>query len=96
MSAQAVNHLPTPGTPGEKRFSCLVGSMLLSFSAIESFSASVAFSMPREDRFKEFDFAKYRRTSWFWDKIEMLFSAIPYVIDKSQGIFKVIGEMQNW
>lgn len=96
MSGQAVNHLPTPGTPKEKEFSCLVGSMLLSFCAIESFSASVAFTTPREGRFKDFDFTKYRRTSRFWDKIQLLFGAIPYEIDRSQGLFQTIAEMQDW
>ena len=96
MSGQAVNHLPTPGTPAEKEFSCYAGSMLLSFCAIESFSASIAFSMPNESRFKDFDFEKYRRTSRFWDKIELLCSAISYELDKSKGLFQVIGEMQDW
>lgn len=70
--------------------------MLLSFSAIESFSASVAFSMPRIERFKSFDFTKYRRTPQFWAKIDMLCEAISYVPDKSRGIFQFIGEMQSW
>jgi len=70
--------------------------MLLSFCAIESFSASVAFTMPYEDRFKDFDFERYKRASRFWDKIEMLCGAIQLEIDKSQGLFQNIGEMQRW
>jgi hypothetical protein len=96
MAGQAVNHLPTPGVPKEKEFSCFTGSMLLSFCAIESFSASVAFSMPREERFKDFDFTKYRRTRSFWEKLQLLCNAIPYQIDRSQGLFQRIGEMQDW
>src|SRR4051812_23408848 len=72
------------------------GSMLLSFCAIESFSASVAFSIPRDDRFKNFDFEKYRKLSRFWDKIELLFAAIPHPIDRSLGLFQKVGDMQDW
>ena len=96
MSGQAVNHLPTPGTPQEKKFSCYTGSMMLSFCAIESFSASIAFSMPKTEKFASFDFEKYRTTSRFWDKIDLIFRAIPYPIDKSQGLFQAIGGMQEW
>jgi hypothetical protein len=96
MSGQAVKYLPTPGTVEEKEFSCFLGSMLLSFSAIESFSASVAFSMPRIERFRNFNFERYRRTMQFWNKIEMLCEAIPYTIDKSQGLFQFIRTMQEW
>lgn len=53
-------------------FSAFTGSMLLSFSAIESFSASVAFSMPQTDKFKAFDFEAYRRERTFWGKLNML------------------------
>lgn len=96
MTGQAVNHLPTPGTPKEKEFSCFTGSMLLSFCAIESFSASVAFTMTRQERFKEFGFTRYRSTRSFWGKLQLLCDAIPYQIDKSQGLFQKIGEMQDW
>lgn len=96
MTGQAVKHLPTPGTEEEKRFSCFTGSMLLSFSTIESFSASVAFSMPQHERFQAFDFKQYCATKRFWGKLEMLCAAIPYTIDRSQGLFQSIGEMQQW
>lgn len=96
MTGQAVKHLPTPGSEEEKRFSCFTGSMLLSFSAIESFSASVAFSMSRHERFQGFDFKHYCTTKRFWSKLEMLCAAIPYTIDKSQGLFQSISEMQQW
>ena len=96
MAGQAVNHLPTPSSPKEKEFSCFTGSMLLSFCAIESFSASVAFSMQREERFSGFDFTKYRRTRSFWEKLRLLFDAIPYQVDRSHEPFLTIGEMQNW
>lgn len=96
VMGREANHLPTTGTLRERAFSCFLGSMLLSFSAIESFSASVAFSMPNTERFKEFDFERYRRTSQFWSKIEMLFAAIPYEVDKSGGLFQTIRMMQDW
>jgi hypothetical protein len=96
MAGQAAHHLPTPGTVAEKTFSCLAGSMLLSFCAIESFSASIAFSMPRQSQFETFDFEKYRRSSRFWTKIELVFGAIPFAVDKSRGLFQMIGEMQEW
>jgi hypothetical protein len=96
ISGQAVEYLPTPGTEAEKRFACYLGSMHLSFSAIESFLASVAFSMPREQRFSDFNFDRYRKTRQFWDKLEMICAAIPYKMDKSQGLFQVIRTMQDW
>ena len=95
MIGQLINRIPTTGTLS-KGFSCFTGSMLLSFCAIESFSASVAFSMPSEDRFRDFDFERYKQASRFWDKIEMLCGAIQIEIDKSQGLFQKIGEMQRW
>jgi len=96
ISGQAVGHLPTPGTPREKEFSCFLGSMLLSFSAIESFSASIAFSMPQVENFKHFNFERYRRTRHFWNKLDMLCEVIPYTIDKSQGLFQDVRTMQDW
>jgi hypothetical protein len=96
MSGQAAVHLPTPGSLKEKELSCFTGAMLLSFCAIESFSASVAFSMPREERFKDFNFTKYRKSRSFWEKIRLLCDAIPYEVDRSQGLFWQIGEMQDW
>lgn len=77
-------------------FSALVGSMLLSFSSIESFSASVAFCMPQTDKFKDFDFEEYRRTRSFWDKLELLFLATDQEVDKSKGMFQSISNMQRW
>lgn len=96
MSGQSVNHLPHVVTPKENEFSCYTGSMVLSFCAIESLSASIAFSMPKETKFSTFEFEKYRRTFRFWDKIEQIFAAVPYTIDKSQGLFQTINEMQEW
>jgi hypothetical protein len=96
MSGQAIKYLPTPGTVAEKEFSCYLGSMLLSFSAIESFSASVAFTMAREERFRDFDFESYRKARQFWRKLEMICAAIPYTIDKSGGLFQMIRTMQDW
>lgn len=95
MIGQFIGRIPTKGTLS-KEFSCLSGSMLLSFCAVESFSASVAFSMPSDDRFRGFDFEKYRQASRFWDKIEILCSAIQIKTDKSQGLFQKISEMQIW
>lgn len=42
-------------------FSFFTGGMVLSFAAIESFSASVAFSMPSHERFSDFDFLRFAR-----------------------------------
>ena len=77
-------------------FSAFTGSMLLSFSSIESFSASVAFSMPETDRFSDFDFEAYRRERTFWGKLDMLFDATDQTVDKSKGLFQTISEMQRW
>lgn len=86
---------PSP-TNGSFEFSQLTGSMLLSFCAIESFSASVAFCMDSDGRFNQFDFEQYKRTPRFWEKIELLCSALSIKVDKSQGIFQRIHEMQDW
>lgn len=85
-----------PPSKAEQSFACLSGSMMLSFASIESFSASVAFSMPKQDRWASFDFGKYRRAQRFWDKIEMIFEALDSPIDKSQGLFQCIAKMQDW
>lgn len=77
-------------------FSFFTGGMVLSFAAIESFSASVAFSMPSHERFSKFDFQRYRSARRFWDKMEMLMSAADIEIDKSNGLFQHIGQMQEW
>jgi len=77
-------------------FSAFTGSMLLSFSAIESFSASVAFSMPQTDKFSSFDFEAYRRERTFWGKLDMLFSATDQTVDKSKGLFQTVSDMQRW
>jgi len=77
-------------------FSAFTGSMLLSFSSIESFSASVAFSMPKTDKFADFDFDAYRTEKRFWGKLELLFRATGQKVDKSRGLFQTIAEMQRW
>jgi hypothetical protein len=77
-------------------FSAFTGSLLLSFSAIESFSASVAFSMPQTDKFSDFDFEAYRRERTFRGKLDMLFIAVDQTVDKSKGLFQTISEMQRW
>ncbi len=92
---QAMQQMATTGNIG-KGFPCFTGSMLLLFCAIESFSASVAFSMPKETQFQDFDFEKYRGTFNFWGKLEILFSELDYRIDKSEGLFQKISKMQQW
>lgn len=77
-------------------FSFFTGGMLLSFAAIESFSASIAFSMPSHERFSGFDFQRYRSARRFWDKMEMLMSTAGIEIDKGNGMFQHIGQMQEW
>ncbi|ANV99636.1 hypothetical protein [Bradyrhizobium icense] len=77
-------------------FSFFTGGMVLSFAAIESFSASVAFSMPSHERFSGFDFQRYRNARRFWDKMEMLMSAAGIEINKGNRLFQHIGQMQEW
>lgn len=87
----------TPSTGSlPKGFSAYVGSMILSFASIESFSASVAFAMPQTSQFESFDFEGYRKSSQFSTKLEMLFDALGQPIDKSQGIFQDIEAMRKW
>lgn len=77
-------------------FSFFTGGMVLSFAAIESFSASVAFTMPSHERFSGFDFQRYRNARPFWDKMGMLMSAAGIEIDKGSGLFQYVGQMQEW
>lgn len=77
-------------------FSFFTGGMVLSFAAVESFSASVAFLMRSDIRFGGFDYQQYRQARRFWDKMQLLMSAAGIEIDKSQGIFRDIGQMQQW
>lgn len=79
-----------------KGFSALTGSMLLSFCAIESFSASVAFCMPSSEKFSDFPYGKYRKTRNFWGKLELIFAAVDRKIDRSMGLFQGISNMQSW
>lgn len=80
----------------EQIFSYATGSMLLSFCAIESFTNSIAFLMDGEDRFKHFSYEDYRKSRWFWSKVESVCSALDYKIDKSAGLFDRLTKMQNW
>lgn len=77
-------------------FSFFTGGMVLSFAAIESFSASAAFAMQSNDRFSGFDFQQYRHARRFWDKMQLLMSAAGIEVDKSKGLFRDIGQMQQW
>lgn len=77
-------------------FSFFTGGMLLSFAAIESFSASVAFMMPSTTGYESFDFKSYQSARRFWDKMGMLCEAAGIVADKSQGLFQRIEQMQQW
>jgi hypothetical protein len=77
-------------------FAFFTGGMVLAFAAMESIADSIAFTMKDEPRFPAFDFEKYRRTTRFWDKMEMLCSAAGISVDKSQGIFQRIDQMQHW
>jgi hypothetical protein len=77
-------------------FSFFAGGIVMSFAEIESFSASVAFSMPSHERFSGFDFQRYRITRRFWDKMEMLMSTAGIQVDKGSGLFQHIGQMQEW
>lgn len=72
------------------------GSMVLSFAAIESFSASIAFSMSRDANFARFDYEMYRRTFRFKDKLDQIFDAAGQPIDWSQGVFQRVKDMQDW
>jgi hypothetical protein len=86
---------PRTGTLS-KGFSFFTGGMVLSFAAIESFSASVAFVMPSEERFSSFDFNQYRAAKRFWDKMQLLMSAAGIEVDKGHGLFQAVSKMQHW
>lgn len=77
-------------------FPFFTGGMVLSFAAIESFSASIAFCMASDGRFPGFDFQRYRKAGRFWEKMDMLMSAAGIEVDKGSGLFHHIGQMQIW
>jgi len=77
-------------------FSNFTGSMLLSFSAIESFINSVAFLMPRGDKYKEFNYSEYKELQRFWDKLDLVCENLGIEVDKSKGTFQVIEQMRGW
>ncbi|AUT62863.1 hypothetical protein C2L65_25130 [Paraburkholderia terrae] len=77
-------------------FSFFTGGMVLSFAAIESFSASVAFCMQSDERFPTFDFQRYRSERRFWDKMKMLMDAAGIEVSKGNGLFQQIAKMQDW
>jgi hypothetical protein len=77
-------------------FSFFTGGMVLSFAAIESFSASVAFEMQSDNRYSDFSFKRYQTARRFWDKMDLLMSAAGIKIDRSKGLFQKIGQMQQW
>ena len=77
-------------------FAFFTGGMVLAFAAIESFSASIAFTMKGDARFEAFDFDKYRHTKRFWDKMDLLCRAAGIEVDKSKGLFQRIEKMQHW
>ncbi|MFH1805231.1 MAG: hypothetical protein ABID63_10135 [Pseudomonadota bacterium] len=95
MLAQAIKQIKDKDTP-VREFACLTGSMILLFSAIESYSTSVAFSLPKIDRFKSFDYDSYRQKRTFWEKLELLCDAVPIKVDKSEGLFQQIEKMRLW
>ncbi len=72
------------------------GGMILTFCAVESFSASVAFMMPKTAGYESFDFKAYQSARRFWDKMTLLCEAAGIVPDKSQGLFQRIEAMQQW
>lgn len=77
-------------------FPFFTGGMVLSFAAIESFSASVAFSIQSDGRFSGFSSERYQAERRFWDRMDMLMSAVGIKVDKSKGLFQRIGKMQEW
>jgi hypothetical protein len=77
-------------------FSYLTGGMVLSFAAIESFAASVAFCMASDTRYSGFDFESYRKTFRFDAKMKMLMEAAGIEVDWGHGLFQRIATMQRW
>lgn len=77
-------------------FAHFTGSMMLSFCAIESYSASIALTMSNDNNYESFDHSAYQNCRRFKDKLNLIFSAIPYSPDWSQGLFQKITKMQEW
>jgi len=81
---------------GVRLFALLTGSMVLSFAAIESFSASVAFCMADNPRYPGFDFDRYKKTFRFAEKMNMLMEPHGIKPDWGSGLFQRIATMQQW
>lgn len=90
MSGQAARNNP------EQQFSCYTGSMLLSFCAVESYMNSIAFTMSRDGKYKEFSYSEYNELIRFWDRLEELCQKLEIAINKSSGTFQVIEQMRGW
>ncbi len=77
-------------------FSCFTGSMLLSFCAIESFTNSIAFTLPRVEKYKNFSYEKYDAMNGFWDRIKCVCKTVTITANKSLEPFKTIKAMHEW
>ncbi len=96
MFGQAVIGMSENKRKKEQELSLLTGSMLLAFCSIESFITSIAFSMSHNEKYKDFNYAEYKELQRFWDKLEKVCSTLGFQIDKSQGMFQMIRNMQLW
>src|SRR3546814_9141173 len=70
----AADSRPTTGTLSTG-FTFFTGGVVLSFAAIESYSASVAFAMQSDHRFSAFAFPQYRKPRPLWDKRGLMLAA---------------------
>lgn len=96
ISAQALARAKNVKDKNELEFSFLTGGMLLAFCAIESFVTSIAFTMARDKRYSGFDYRLYKRQKNFWDKIEMVCTALKLAVERSAEPFKTIEAMRIW
>lgn len=95
-SAQVVKNAKDFKLKNEQEFSLLTGAMLLSFCAIESYITSIAFSMSKDEKYKGFNYLRYKKLRNFWEKVEMVCDSVGISHDQSAQPFKTIETMRKW
>jgi hypothetical protein len=85
-----------PGTDKRVEFATLTASMLLSLTAVESFTNSVAFLLPEKRPDLAFNHRRYKALRGFWPKVNKICSAASIKVSEEQSIFEVLAEAHRW
>jgi hypothetical protein len=79
----------------EIAFSSQMASMLLSFTAIESFTASIAFKMDQSEAF-QLNFARFAQLRGFWAKVNAVCEAAHWDSQADAEPFRQMRNMHEW